>query len=180
MKAKIANNTSGTLVLALALLTWVICHYGVLCVWLLAGFSSLTCPESDWLDSRGWVRLHTCGALSNQCAQANPAVTPHTLRGISDMSARYTCAVWYIASFSAINPLQQLQPVCWCLRRPVKAPRSSFSAISVLRLYYTLFNVIMLKSGMVSHKDNQHSNRMSNPVEASITLQEKQCFTKKK
>ena len=26
----------------------------------------------------GWVRLHTCCTLSNQCSQVKPAITKHT------------------------------------------------------------------------------------------------------
>jgi hypothetical protein len=42
------------------------------CVWMAAGLRSLTWLESElW----GWVRLHTCYTLSNQCAQVQPAIT---------------------------------------------------------------------------------------------------------
>ena len=41
---------------------------------MIAGLSSLTWPSLIG----GWLRLHTCYILSNQCAQVKPAIATHT------------------------------------------------------------------------------------------------------
>ena len=50
---------------------------------MMAGLGSLTWPESDW--TLGWVGLHPCYTLSNQCAQVKPAISTHTQVEISCM-----------------------------------------------------------------------------------------------
>ena len=61
---------------------WSVC----VCVWRMAGWSSLTWPESVWLEW-GWVRLHTC------CILSKPRLNRLNQPGREHMEHRAPCVV---------------------------------------------------------------------------------------
>ena len=83
------------------------------CLGMMAGISSLTWPESDWL---GWVRLRTSCSLRNQCAQVKPAITTHT-------QGEITC----MATLSSRSS-QHHRPASWSGGAQLKSPRWSVAA----------------------------------------------------
>ena len=68
----------------------------------------------------GWVGLHTCRTLSNQCAQVKPAITTNTQGEISCL------ATWSVMSCFIVYKLLQYTlfltpPHCPCLEEPSKS-----------------------------------------------------------
>ena len=89
------------------------------CVWMMAGFSSLSCLSQIGL--WGWLRLHTCCTLRNRCAQVEPANATHAQEENSCM------ATWSTGSYVIIcrtynEPDIQPHPVRPCLEEPNKGP----------------------------------------------------------
>jgi len=113
-------------------------QYGCrVCVWFVAGLSSLTWPQSGWL-VWGWVRLHTWSALSLQGPQVEPAMSTHTKDGEWTCQATTTCSAYRTLQTPTNNFLCP-----GCGRSPAEATLVACSKKHCRKMYCNTFRSML-------------------------------------